>query len=146
MIYKVFADTNVYLDFLMHRGSEWQEAENIFDLGEKRIIEVITSASCLLNLMYIMGNHKLSRSLIVSHTEKILTYSKLINPDNSTFQKALASGFRDNEDAVQYYTAVAAGIDYFITSNNKDFKKSSAQLPVLTPKQFMKLYLKGLNR
>lgn len=36
MACKVFADTNVYLDFLMQRGSEWQEAENIFDLGEKK--------------------------------------------------------------------------------------------------------------
>lgn len=124
MACKVFADNNVYLDFLMQRGSEWQEAENIFDLGEKKIIEVVTSASCLLNLMYVMGTYKLLPFLILNYTEKILTYSMLINPDNSTFQKALSSGFSDPEDAVQYYTALAAAdIDYFITSNLRDFKK-----------------------
>ena len=122
MTYKIFADINVYLDFLLQRGNEWQEAESIFDLGEKKIIEVVTSSSCLLNLMYIMGTYKLSQSQILNYSEKILTYSMLINPDNLTFQKALSSGFSDYEDAVQYYTVLsAAGMDYFITSNIKDF-------------------------
>jgi hypothetical protein len=90
-----------------------------------------------------MGTHKLPPSVIVSHTEKILAYSILINPDNLPFQKALSAGFSDHEDAVQYYTALtASGIDYFITSNIKDFKKASSQLPVVPSKQFMKLYLK----
>ncbi len=52
---------------------------------------------------------------------------------------ALHAGFLDLEDAVQYHTALQIkGIDYFITSNIKDYKKASAQLPVITPKQFIK--------
>lgn len=64
MTYKIFADINVYLDFLLQRGNEWQEAESIFDLGEKKIIEVVTSSSYLLNLMYIMDTYKFSQSQI----------------------------------------------------------------------------------
>lgn len=108
---------------------------------------MVTSASCLLNLMYVMGTYKLLPFLILNYTEKILTYSMLINPDNSTFQKALSSGFSDPEDAVQYYTALAAAdIDYFITSNLRDFKKASSQLPVVSPKQLMKLYLEAYGQ
>ena len=54
MAYRLFIDTNVYLDFLIHRGTEWQDAENVLELAEKNIIEIFTSTSFLLNLMYIM--------------------------------------------------------------------------------------------
>ena len=143
MAYKLFIDTNVYLDFLMHRGPEWQDAENILELAEKNVIDVFTSASCLLNLMYIMRTNKVPNNEIIIHTNNILSYSKLINPDNDVFNTALSVGFTDPEDAVQYYTAMhVKGIDYFITSNIRDYKKASSQLPVITPKKFMSLYHK----
>ena len=143
MAYKLFIDTNVYLDYLMNRGKEWQQAENILELAENNRIEVFTSASCLLNLMYVMRSYKLANTEIVGHVNNILSYSKLANPDNTIFQTALSVGFPDLEDAVQYFTALhIKGIDYFITSNTKDYKKASMQLPVITPKQFMGLYNK----
>ena len=143
MAYRLFIDTNVYLDFLMHRGTEWQDAENVLELAEKNIVEVYTSASSLLNLMYIMGSNKIPAKEIILHTNNILSYSKLVNPDNTVFQTALSVGFTDPEDAVQYYTALhIKGIDYFITSNTRDYKKASSQLTVITPKQFMVLYNK----
>ena len=143
MAYKLFIDTNVYLDFLMHRGTAWKEAENILELAEKSQIEIFTSASSLLNLMYIMAVSKLPNNEIIGHAHNILSYSKLVNPDNTVFQTALSIGFNDPEDAVQYYTALhIRNIDYFITSNIKDFKKATPQLPVITPKQFMAFYNK----
>ena len=143
MAYKLFIDTNVYLDFLMHRGEEWQDAEYILELAEKNFIEVLTSSSCLLNLMYIMRSNKIPDKEIIVHVNNILTYSKLVNPDNSVFKTALSIGFSDPEDAVQYYTTMQIkGIDYFITSNTRDYKKAHPQLPVLTPKKFMTLYNK----
>ena len=143
MAYKLFIDTNVYLDYLMNRGKEWQHAENILELAENNKIEIFTSASSLLNLMYVMRSYKMTNNEIVGHVNNILRYSKLANPDNTVFQTALSVGFPDLEDAVQYYTALhIKGIDYFITSNTKDYKKASSQLPVITPKQFMTLYNK----
>ena len=143
MEYKLFVDTNVYLDYLMHRGKDWQHAENILELAEKKNIEVFTSASCLLNLMYIMRSYKIPNTEILEHVNNILTYSKLSNPDNTIFKSALSSGFTDPEDAVQFFTALhIKGIDYFITSNTRHYKKASSQLPVVTPKQFMGLYNK----
>lgn len=141
MAYKVFVDANVYLDFLLQRGNEWKEAEAIFELAENNSIDVITSSSILLNLIYIIGTKKVSPANIIDYCSAILRYSKLADPDNSTFSRALFSGFADLEDAVQYHTALhVKGMDYFITSNTKDFKKATSQLPVLTPKQFMKKY------
>lgn len=143
MAFRLFVDTNIYLDFLMHRGTEWLDAEKVLALAEKNAIEIYTSASCLLNLMYIMRSNKLTNKEIIIHTNGILTYSKLVNPDSATFQIALSTGFPDPEDAVQYYTALQIkGIDYFITSNIRDYKKASSQLPLLTARQFINLYNK----
>lgn len=131
----------MYLDFLLHRGNEWEKAEAILELAERNAIELFTSSSCMLNLIYIMNNYKVTRHNIIAHASTLLSYSKLANPDNTAFQTALSSGFTDLEDAVQYYTAIhIKGLDYFITSNIKDFKKATAQLPVLSPTQFMALY------
>lgn len=141
MAYKVFADANVYLDFLMQRGADWQAAEDLFIAAEQKRVDVYTSASNLLNIIYVMGTHKVSRTDIVSYVNAILSCTTLANPTNEVFSAALTSGFRDIEDAVQYFTAMGIpGIDYFITSNSKDYKKATAHLPVLTPGQFIKLY------
>lgn len=73
--------------------------------------------------------------------ELILSYTQLSYTSNQSFKSALQAGFNDLEDAIQYYTALDAGsIDYFITSDIKDYKKASFELPALTPKQFIVIY------
>jgi predicted nucleic acid-binding protein len=57
--------------------------------------------------------------------------------DDKIIQKALESGFNDFEDAVQYYTAVENKMDYIITRNTDDYKKST--IKVYTPSQYLKL-------
>ncbi|MGI8601295.1 MAG: type II toxin-antitoxin system VapC family toxin [Chitinophagaceae bacterium] len=143
MVYKIFTDTNVHLDFLLQRGTEWKEAEAIFELAGNKEIETFSLASSLLNLIYIMGTYKIPKKEIKNYGTAILSYTTLINPDNNVFKKALSSAFDDIEDAVQYFTALQVDdIDYFITSNIKDFKKATSSLPVFTPKQFMEQYNK----
>ena len=141
MACKLFIDTNVYLDFLMQRGKDWQSAEAIFKFAEKGTIEIFTSASSVLNLMYVMSTHKLNREEIIANTYGILSYTKLVNPDNIIFEIALSSAFKDMEDAVQYYTALKIrGLSYFITSNIKDYKNALTHLKVVTPGQFINEY------
>ena len=141
MAYKLFIDTNVYLDVLMQRGSGWESAKAIFKLAEEGAIEVFTSASSVLNLMYVMGTYKLPGKEIIANTYAILSFTKLVNPGNVTFEIALSSAFKDMEDAVQYYTALEVkGVNYFITSNTKDYKSALPILPVTTPAAFMEEY------
>ena len=144
MAYKVFADANVYLDLFLQRGNNWKDAEMMPDLSAQKEIEVFTSASTVLNLMYIMKTYGFARQEIIKQSSSLLSFTTLVNPDNIIFNTALTSGFNDLEDAVQYFTAKnVAGVDYFITSNIKDFKKADATLPVVTPSHFMKMYKKN---
>ncbi|WP_214660617.1 hypothetical protein [sulfur-oxidizing endosymbiont of Gigantopelta aegis] len=44
---------------------------------------------------------------------------------------SLKSGFRDFEDAVQYYSGECCGVNGLVTRNTKDYKQ--AKLPIYTP-------------
>ena len=141
MAYKLFIDTNVYLDLLMQRGTDWLQVKSIFELAERNELEIYTSASSVLNIMYVLKNYKFERKVIVDNACAILSFAKLVNPGNITFEIALLSAFRDLEDAVQYYTALEIkGINYFITSNTKDYRNELPILKVLSPEEFMKKY------
>ncbi len=142
MVYSIFCDTNVYLDHLLQRTREWDYAKGIFVLAEQKEITVFTSSSSLINVLYALKQQKkLTQLDIISLMQYMLSYTQLLQTDDKVFMAALASGFNDLEDAIQYHTAlVAKNIDYFITSNTKDYKKASPSLTVLTPKQFIALY------
>lgn len=54
--------------------------------------------------------------------------------------QALNSRFSDKEDALQYYTAINHGADYFITRNIKDYKNAIETLQVFTPLEFLQSF------
>ena len=143
MAYKLFLDTNVFLDVFLERTVDWNIAETVLQLAAQNKIDVFTSANNLVNVIYSLKKQKLTQGEIIKLMELTLTYTQLADITKSAFAFALRAGFPDLEDAVQYHTALhIKGIDYFITSNTKDYKKASLQLPVITPKQFMALYNK----
>lgn len=139
----VFLDSNVFLDALLQRN-DFKDAEAILQLKEKEDLEIGTTPACLLNVMYFIQKAGVPHKGVVQIMAGLLETVSLIPTDKGIFIKAVHSGFTDIEDAVQYFSAIAVtNMDYFISSNIKDFKKASTQLPVVSPKQFMKLYLKA---
>lgn len=84
----------------------------------------ITSPSILLIIIYYLRKEKLSNEDISLIIRFVLTFTALEETSETIFLQALSAGFPDLEDAVQYYTALhVKGIDYFVTSNTKDYKK-----------------------
>jgi predicted nucleic acid-binding protein len=59
--------------------------------------------------------------------------------DERTIDLALASEFKDFEDAIQYYVALSNEIDAIITRNKRDYKVS--KLPLLTAEECVELLL-----
>ena len=57
--------------------------------------------------------------------------------DDKIIDLALASDFKDFEDAMQYYTALENGLDIVITRNKRDFK--NINLPILTAQEYLEL-------
>lgn len=140
-MYSAFVDSNILLDGFLSRTDAFSECQEILRLSENGELQLFTSSSCLLNVMYFLKKVGLSNAEVVATADNLLKFISLISPDEKTFSIALYAGFTDLEDAVQYYTALEVrNIDYFITSNTRDYKKATPQLPVLSPKQFMGQY------
>src|SRR4051812_39003265 len=141
MAYKLFIDLNVFLDVFLERTPNWKDSEVILRQAATEQIDLFTSANNLVNVIYVLRKQALKNAEIIEVIDLILTYTQLVNTSNTSFRQALRAGFNDVEDAVQYYTALdVKGINYFVTSNTKDYKKAVGHLPVVMPNQFLKSY------
>lgn len=141
MKYTVFGDTNIILDGLLQRGDMGLDALEIIELSENNDIILFISSSNLVNVIYFLQKAGKTNSEISLTVKNLLSFTTIVSPGNSIIINALDANFNDIEDGIQYYTALQIKeIDYFITSNIKDFKKASTQLLVVTPRQFLKLY------
>ncbi|MCH7409871.1 PIN domain-containing protein [Belliella sp. DSM 111904] len=131
---KIFVDTNVILDLLQKREGFYKDAQEIFTMADLRKARIFIST-----LSIATANYLLSKHYNTTESRKILSKFKIIVTilplDNKIIELALASDFKDFEDAIQYHTALEHELKIIITRNKKDFKKS--KISVLTPKEFL---------
>jgi len=135
---KVFLDTNVVLDHALGRIFA-EEAEKIFNMSELGNITCYISSGTLYTLAYILEKSIKDIEIV---REKLLLYLTFIIPVSNfpyNFEQALCDkSFDDIEDAFQYYTALQAGCDCFVTANIKDFEKGEMKkLPVFKPDDYL---------
>ncbi len=143
MKFLVFADTNVFLDALLER-SAGKDCKEILRFAERKNIKLLTSSASIQTIIYILQKAKLKNDAIILLIENLLKLVTLTSPDESIIKAALHAGFNDLEDAIQYFTAKnIKGIDYFVTSNIKDFKKSNADMTIMTPLQLKRILQKN---
>lgn len=130
---KILVDTNIVIDLLSKRENFYKEAQELFSLSEKETI-LYVSALTFANTYYL-----LSKYLKPDKTKEILKKFKLLvkvlELNNKIIELALESDFKDFEDAIQYCTALENDIDFIITRNKKDFKKS--KIPVMNAKEYL---------
>ena len=124
---RVFVDTDVVLDLLTKREPFFQSAILLFNLAEQKEIDAYISPVSISNLYYIL--RKISGNAAAVSAINTLRLILGIAPiDQRMVDIALASGFDDIEDALQYYTAVENNMEVVITRNVKDYKKRDIQV------------------
>lgn len=141
MKFTVCADANVFLDGLLQRGDMGLACLEIIEFAESDELVLFISASNLMNVIYFLEKANKPNNEIILAVKNLLSFTTIISPNNATVINALDADFNDIEDGIQYHTALQIKeMDYFITSNVKDYKKATVQLPVVTPKQFLFKY------
>ncbi len=134
----IFLDTDVIIDYLTDRKPFADSSEQIFALIENNEIRGHASSLCFSHLYYLL-HQQMSKQKVMSllmHLSEMLIICKV---DEDSIHRAIASGFKDFEDAIQYYSAIAyKRIDAIVTRNIKDYKLS--ELAVLTPDQFLQTF------
>jgi predicted nucleic acid-binding protein len=140
MMEKLFFDNDIILDISIRRDESLEndvnEAIKLINLVESGEYKGYTSVVVFTNTYYIQRKLK-DHNTAINFLKKLRLILAILNVDDKIIQKALESGFSDFEDAVQYYTAVENKMDYIITRNADDYKKST--IKVYTPSQYIKM-------
>ncbi|HET8837365.1 MAG TPA: PIN domain-containing protein, partial [Flavobacteriaceae bacterium] len=119
----LFVDTNVFLDALLERKAS-NACKQILILAEKMKLTLYTSPSCLLTIVYFLQKSGMSAKSVNDSVADLLKLFSLRPTIQEDFHAAINSGFADLENSVLYQTALRIkGIDYFVTSDIKDFKR-----------------------
>jgi predicted nucleic acid-binding protein len=127
----VFVDTNVVIDFLADRKPFSLDAARLFNMAVEEKIKLYISAVSYNNIYYVL-RQSLTNSVTIKLLEQLAEISEITNITSKVIKQSLKTDFKDYEDAIQYYSALSVqNIDFLVTRNTKDFKKSL--LPVLTP-------------
>lgn len=130
----VFVDTNIVIDLLQKRDEFYKEAQELFTLADRKKVKLYISALTFANTYYI-----LSRFYSSEEAKKILSKFKVLVDVLPTTDKiielALASDFKDFEDAIQFYTALESSLEAIITRNKKDFKNNL--IPIFSAKEYL---------
>ncbi|MGA1840925.1 MAG: type II toxin-antitoxin system VapC family toxin [bacterium] len=120
---KIYIDSDVILDLLGKREPFFTYAAGLFTLIDSGEITAYVSPLIFSNLYYILRKLT-SKEMAIKNLHKLKLLVKILPIDDKIIELALLSEFNDFEDAIQYYTAKENGINYLITRNKKDYKKT----------------------
>ena len=139
MAYKIFVDSDVFLDILLIRQPHFESSVAILHLRNEQQVELFTSPSIILNINYIaQKQHNKEKAL--KGVSEILKAVEIVETTKEILINCFNNSYLDVEDAVQYFTALQNNsIDYYVTRNIRHFNFKNGDLPVLTPTQFLKL-------
>jgi predicted nucleic acid-binding protein len=132
----LFIDTDVIIDFLIDRKPHSREAAIIFTLIEHKKLRGYVSSLTFSNLYYVLRKIE-PHNKVISKLDSISKILTILKVDQQTIKDAIASGFTDFEDSIQYNCALDyKKVDVLITRNTKDYKNS--EIPVMTPADYLK--------
>jgi predicted nucleic acid-binding protein len=130
----LFLDTNIVIDFLGERELFYEASAKVLTLADQKKVKIFTSPTSITNVYYILAKFENSKIAL----EKIRKFKLLCDisiMDNEVVEKAIHSNFKDFEDAMQYFSAIASNCDLIITRNEKDFK--NALIPVMNAESYL---------
>ena len=124
---KILIDSDICLDSITARYPHSIHANRLFSLVEKGTVKAVVSGGSFSNIYYILRRLSNSERALeqLQNLRQLMDVSTL---KTSTIDLALASGWRDFEDALQYYCAVENECEAIITRNRNDFEQ--ADIPV----------------
>lgn len=133
---KLFLDTDVCFDIISVREPFFEHSFAIYEYRIQKDHKIIISGGSVSNLVYLA----LERYMLSNANENLIDFiisCEVWNAKKSIILTALKSPFKDKEDAIQYYTALDADVDYFITRNIKDYVHAKEELKVFSPADFL---------
>ncbi len=133
----ILLDTNIILDFLIHREPYYDNANAIMTLCAHKEVYGYIAFHSISNLFYILRKYvnEEQRRQLLKDLCNILTIAAA---NHAEVQKAIEQSiFKDFEDCLQDKCALSVHADYIITRNIKDFTESETK--AILPSDFLQL-------
>ena len=134
---KVFADTNVILDYFVSRAPFDQEAQLLLFGCAMHDYELWISSSQITDLFYILthGSSKTSARNTKQTLKTLREHLRVASLTEQDVDHALAMTWDDFEDACVYCAAKRIGAAYLVTRNKKDFIDPA--IGIVNPHEFL---------
>lgn len=138
IMYKVFLDTNILLDYLITERTGNAAAQRIIELTVEDKITSYISPISLLNIFFVLRKQRTEqeRKEII---ESFLDIVEVVELDFDTLQAGLYIPITDYEDGVQYMSAIKISADFILTSDC-EFQKYTLELKRISPEEFLANY------
>lgn len=130
----ILCDVNFVLDIFLKRESSYAPAARLFSIIEEKKIHAYLCALSFPTLFYILSK-ELKALKAMRILEKLRIVFGVAGVDEKVIDLSLVSGFKDFEDAVQYYSALGVRAECLITRNKTDYR--AGVLAILTPEEFL---------
>jgi predicted nucleic acid-binding protein len=134
---KLFVDSDVILDHLSERDPFRKDAARLFSLLENQKVTGFTSPLVFANLHYILRKTNTKEEAII-HLRKLRLILGILPLTQEMIDRSLRSEFSDFEDSIQHEAALAGRINFIITRNEKDYRKS--RVVVFSPREFVSFW------
>ena len=148
---KVFIDTNIILEYFMHR-EKYEVAEKLLKELHNRDAQMFMSVGAFYTIHFIIlkylhkeqgliGKECLHNLRIILN--KILEMFDIAEHDkNSLLQGVSDKGYKDIEDSCQYQVTRKVGCEFLVSFNISDYKDTTVgHLKIYTPEQFIETEL-----
>lgn len=129
-------DTNVVLDVILGREPWAADAARVLDSVARGAAHGFLAGHAVSTVHYIV-QREAGRAAANTGVSDLLQVLVVVPLDSADFQRALALGLGDYEDAVQVAAGLKAGADFLVTRNRKDYK--GAPITPLTPGEVLGL-------
>ena len=136
---KLFIDSDIILDLLIKRN-EYQSSAKLFTIIENKELKGCTSPIVFANVHYIMTKYG-GKEKSILNLRILRKFLSILTLDEEILDEALYAEAPDFEDSIQYIASEKNEIDFIITRNKKDYKRS--KIPALTATEFLKINLKN---
>ena len=134
---RLFLDTNIVLDYLLHRTAFYKDSRTVTFLGCFGETENFISASTITDINYFL-NKEYDSSRAQEIIENDLSFLKLAPVTQSEIASALKRRWIDFEDAVVAACAETINADFIVTRNQNDFKLS--RIRALSPTELLQWF------
>jgi predicted nucleic acid-binding protein len=127
-------DTNIILDVILARDPWAADAVRALDAVNRKRARGFISAHAVTTLYYIVEEVR-DRTTANTAVADVLQILEVVPLDSSDFQRAIALGLNDFEDAVQVAAHLRAGADFLVTRDAKHF--TNAPVTVMSPGEIL---------